>query len=91
MINIFIQVVRALSVICILVFVEELGISQTTQTVTGVVLIAVQSVLTGALAILIAVVSPPFQIISTHLTITPERDNIDVQRKPPQKETQGSW
>lgn len=33
----------------------ELGIAQTTQTVTGVVLIAVQSVLTGVLAILIAV------------------------------------
>ncbi len=54
-INIIIQVVRALSVICILVFVEELGIAQTTQTVTGVVLIAVQSGLTGILAILIAV------------------------------------
>ncbi|RFU29668.1 hypothetical protein B7463_g6655, partial [Scytalidium lignicola] len=52
-INIFIQVVRALSVICILVFVEELGISQTTKTVTGVVLIAVQSALSGALALLI--------------------------------------
>lgn len=33
----------------------ELGIPQTTQTITGVVLIAVQSVLTGLLAILIAV------------------------------------
>jgi hypothetical protein len=54
-INIFIQVVRALSVLCILVFVEELGISQTTKTITGVVLIVMQSVLTGALAILIAV------------------------------------
>jgi len=54
-INIFIQIVRVLSVVCILVFVEELGITQTTQTVTGVVLIAVQSVLTGVLAILIAV------------------------------------
>jgi hypothetical protein len=54
-INIFIQVVRALSVVCILVFVEELGIAQTTQTVTGVILIAVQSLLTGLLAILIAV------------------------------------
>jgi hypothetical protein len=53
-INIFIQIVRALSVVCILVFVEELGIAQTTQTVTGVVLIAVQSLLTGMLAILIA-------------------------------------
>lgn len=53
-INIFIQVVRAISVVCILVFVEELGISQTTQTITGVVLIAVQSLLTGLLAILIA-------------------------------------
>lgn len=53
-INIIIQVVRGLSVACILVFVEELGISQTTQTVTGVVLIAVQSILTTVLAILIA-------------------------------------
>ncbi|CZT47417.1 related to calcium-related spray protein [Rhynchosporium secalis] len=54
-INIVIQVVRALSIVCILVFVEELGISQTTQTVTGVILIAVQSSLTAMLAILIAV------------------------------------
>lgn len=54
-INVFIQVVRVLSVVCILVFVEELGIAQSTKTVTGVVLIAVQSVLTLALAILIAV------------------------------------
>ncbi|EFQ29294.1 transient receptor potential ion channel [Colletotrichum graminicola] len=52
-INITIQVVRVLSVACILVFVEEFGIPQTTQTVTGVVLIAVQSALTGILAILI--------------------------------------
>ena len=54
-INIFIQVVRVLSVVCILVFVEELGIAQSTKTITGVVLIAVQSVLTVVLAILIAV------------------------------------
>lgn len=54
-INIVIQVVRVISVVCILVFVEELGIAQTTQTVTGMVLIVVQSVLTGILAILIAV------------------------------------
>lgn len=54
-INIIIQVVRVVSVICILVFVEELGISQSTKTITGVVLIAVQSSLTGILAILIAV------------------------------------
>lgn len=52
-INIAIQVVRVLSVVCILVFVEEFGIAQTTQTVTGVVLIAAQSTLTGILAILI--------------------------------------
>jgi Transient receptor potential (TRP) ion channel len=61
-INIVIQVVRALSVVCILVFVEELGISQTTKTITGVVLIAVQSALTGVLAILIAVNSLIFCI-----------------------------
>jgi hypothetical protein len=61
-INIFIQIVRVLSVVCILVFVEELGISQTTKTITGVVLIAVQSALTGVLAILIAVNSLIFCI-----------------------------
>lgn len=54
-INIFIHTVRVISVVCILVFVEELGLSQTTKTVTGVVLIVVQSVLTAVLAILIAV------------------------------------
>ncbi|KAI1333995.1 hypothetical protein F5Y15DRAFT_317514 [Xylariaceae sp. FL0016] len=53
-INTMIQVVRVLSVVCVLVFVEELGISQTTQTITGVVLIALQSALAGLLAILIA-------------------------------------
>lgn len=51
--NISIQVVRLLSVICIFVFVEELGISATTQTVVGIVLVVVQAVLTGVLAILI--------------------------------------
>lgn len=54
-INIFIQIVRALSVVCILVFVEELGISETTTSIAGVVLIAVQALLTGSLAILICV------------------------------------
>ncbi|KAK5137182.1 hypothetical protein LTR08_000687 [Meristemomyces frigidus] len=54
-INIIIQTVRVLSVFCILVFVEELGISQTTKTITGVALIVVQASLTGILAILIAV------------------------------------
>ena len=54
-INIVIQTVRVISVICVLVFVEELGLSQTTKTVTGVVLIVVQGGLTGVLAILIAV------------------------------------
>ena len=54
-INIFIHVVRVLSVVCILVFVEELGVAQSTKTVTGVILIAVQSVLTVVLGILIAV------------------------------------
>ncbi|RYP06745.1 hypothetical protein DL765_009374 [Monosporascus sp. GIB2] len=53
-INIAIQVVRFLSVVCVLFFVEELHIAETTQTVTGVVLIAIQSALTGILAILIA-------------------------------------
>lgn len=54
-INVVIQVVRLLSVVCILVFVQQLGIAQSTKTITGLVLIAVQSVLTAVLAILIAV------------------------------------
>ncbi|KAJ5823102.1 TRP-like family [Penicillium robsamsonii] len=54
-INIAVQVVRVLSIVCVLVFVEELGLSQTTKTVTGIVLIVVQSTLTAVLAILIAV------------------------------------
>lgn len=53
-VNIIIQVVRVLSVVCILVFVEEFGIRQTTQTITGVVLIAIQSTLTVVLVVLIA-------------------------------------
>ena len=52
-INITIQVVRVLSVVCILFFVEEFGVAETTQTVTGVVLISIQSALTGILALLI--------------------------------------
>lgn len=52
-INIMIAVVRVLSVICILVFVDEFAVSETTTTVTGVVLIAIQAALTGLLAILI--------------------------------------
>lgn len=53
-VNICIQVVRVLSVVCILVFVDEFAIAETTQTVAGVVLIVIQSALTGMLAILIA-------------------------------------
>lgn len=52
--NIAIQTIRVLSIACILIFVEEFGIAQTTKTVAGLVLIIVQSVLTGLLAILIA-------------------------------------
>jgi len=54
-INIVIQIVRVCSVVCILIFVQELGVPQTTKTITGVVLIAVQATLTAVLAILIAV------------------------------------
>ncbi|KKY32930.1 hypothetical protein UCDDA912_g07097 [Diaporthe ampelina] len=53
-INITIAVVRVLSVACILIFVDEFAVSETTSTVTGVVLIAIQAALTGLLAILIA-------------------------------------
>jgi hypothetical protein len=54
-INICIQIVRVLSIVCVLVFVEKLGIAKTTQTITGVVLIAVQALLSAILAVLIAV------------------------------------
>lgn len=51
--NISIQVVRLLSVVCIFIFIDELGINETTQTVVGLVLVVIQSVLAGILAILI--------------------------------------
>ncbi|EFX05588.1 duf907 domain containing protein [Grosmannia clavigera kw1407] len=51
-INIMIQVVRVLSIVCVFIFVDEFDIAETTQTVAGVVLIVVQSVLSAALAIL---------------------------------------
>ncbi|KAJ4416351.1 hypothetical protein N0V82_006788 [Gnomoniopsis sp. IMI 355080] len=51
--NISIQVVRLLSVICIFVFVDELGIEETAQTVVGLALVVIQAVLTGILAVLI--------------------------------------
>ncbi|KPM43895.1 hypothetical protein AK830_g2665 [Neonectria ditissima] len=53
-IGIAIQVVRVLSVICILIFVEQFHIEQTTKTVAGLVLIIIQSTLTGLLVLLIA-------------------------------------
>ncbi|KAJ9428839.1 hypothetical protein QL093DRAFT_2146948 [Fusarium oxysporum] len=52
-IGIAIQTVRVLSVALILVFVHELKIPQDSKTIAGVVLIAVQSALTGLLVILI--------------------------------------
>lgn len=54
-INIVIHVVRVISVCCILIFVEEFGIAQSTKTITGMVLVVVQAVLTVVLGILIAV------------------------------------
>ncbi|KAM5445993.1 hypothetical protein MaudCBS49596_006938 [Microsporum audouinii] len=54
-INISIQVVRVLSIGCIIVFVDEFGISKTTKTVTGVALVAVQTTLAVVLGILIVV------------------------------------
>lgn len=54
-INIIISVTRVVSCACILLFVEALGFSQTTKTATGYVLVVVQGVLTGVLAILILI------------------------------------
>ncbi|KAK5663296.1 hypothetical protein OQA88_3724 [Cercophora sp. LCS_1] len=81
-INIAIQVVRVLSVCCILVFVEQFGIAQTTQTVTGVVLIAVQSALTGILAILIA-----WNAISACCKQNPHRKRRKEMEKMQQRDT----
>ena len=71
--NTIISVVRVLSVVCLIIFVEELGIAADTKTVTGMIffffswifilliplpgvaLIVIQSVLTAALAICIAI------------------------------------
>lgn len=54
-INIVIQIVRVVSIGLIIVFVSELGIKQSTKTITGVVLIGVQAGLTGILALLIVI------------------------------------
>ncbi|KAK2831926.1 hypothetical protein FQN49_007025 [Arthroderma sp. PD_2] len=54
-INISIQVVRVLSIGCIIVFVDEFGISKTTKTVTGVALVAVQTTLAVVLGVLILI------------------------------------
>ncbi|KAK4449241.1 hypothetical protein QBC34DRAFT_463391 [Podospora aff. communis PSN243] len=81
-INVAIQVVRVLSVACILVFVEEFGIAQTTQTVTGVVLIAIQSALTGILAILIA-----WNAISACCKKNPHRQRRKEMEKMQQRDT----
>ncbi|BCR94185.1 transient receptor potential ion channel family protein [Aspergillus luchuensis] len=70
-INISVQVVRVLSIACVLIFVDELGLSQTTKTVTGIVLIAIQSGLSGILAILIA----------TNAIILCIRENPHAKRK----------
>jgi len=53
-INIMIQVVRVISIACILIFVEEMGFSTTTKSIVGYVLLIIQAVLTALLAILIA-------------------------------------
>lgn len=53
-INIMIQVVRVISIGCILIFVEEMGFSTTTKSIVGLVLLIIQAVLTALLAILIA-------------------------------------
>lgn len=74
--NIIIQTIRVISVGCILVFVEEFNIAQTTKTVTGVVLIAVQGALTVALATLVA-----WNGINACITANPHR----VRRKEMEK------
>lgn len=68
MINIFIAVVRVLSVICVFVFVDEFNVEQTTQTVIGAVMIAIQSTLTVALALLVG-----WNAINASIKMNPHR------------------
>ncbi|TGZ81535.1 TRP-domain-containing protein [Ascodesmis nigricans] len=53
--NIIIACVRVLSVVCLIVFVDQLGIAADTKTVTGVALIVIQATLTAVLAICLIV------------------------------------
>ncbi|KAL6873066.1 TRP domain-containing protein [Trichoderma novae-zelandiae] len=67
-INIFISIVRVLSVVCVFVFVEEFNVQQTTQTVMGVVMIAIQSTLTAVLALLVV-----WNAINASIKMNPHR------------------
>ncbi|EMC95907.1 hypothetical protein BAUCODRAFT_508360 [Baudoinia panamericana UAMH 10762] len=80
-INILVQIVRVISVGCILVFVEELGISQTTKTITGIVLVVTQCVLTALLAILL-VVNALVNCIreNPHRRARKEREKLKLER-----------
>lgn len=52
---IFIQVFRALSVVFLLVFVDQFAIPDAAKAITGVALVAIQSGITGILVLLIAI------------------------------------
>ncbi|KAK9240447.1 hypothetical protein V1525DRAFT_394987 [Lipomyces kononenkoae] len=54
-INAIIAMVRIASLVCVLIFVEELGVAAVTTTIVGVVLIVMQAVLTALLALLILI------------------------------------
>jgi len=54
-ISISIAVIRVLSVVCLLAFVTKIGVAESPKAIAGVVLVAVQTALTGILAILILV------------------------------------
>jgi hypothetical protein len=53
--NITLQVVRVTSMGSMLVFVHELGVTKTSQTILGFVLVIVQSIFTCIIALLLAV------------------------------------
>ena len=54
-INILIHCARVLSVVCLVVFADEMGVAQSTRTRTGVVLIVIQSSMTIVLGVVIAI------------------------------------
>lgn len=80
-INVIISVVRIASLICVLIFVEELGVAAETTTIVGVVLIVIQAVLT-LLLVLLMVIQALISLFSDG-TPDPRKSYIDESEMQP--------